>query len=110
MSWKDILKVDDEDYYKPSEWMQRTNRLFEGEEIPMDDEGRMVPLLSWKTQKERMWNEAGHEIVVDLELLLEEGKELPPWAVVENNKIKSIKTGDKFIEEATKDNYLLRME
>tara|TARA_R110002020_G_scaffold153171_1_gene332389 strand:+ start:30 stop:521 length:492 start_codon:yes stop_codon:yes gene_type:complete len=54
-------------------------------------------------RKKEDWNEAGYQIVMELEYALDEGKSLPNWAVVENGKINEKATKEKYINEATRD-------
>ena len=74
----------------------------------MADKGFYLPNLlnqdeKFIQRKKEDWKEAGHEIVMELESALNEGKSLPNWAVVENGKINERATKEKYINEATRD-------
>jgi len=78
-------------------------------DIIMANKGLYLPNLlnqdeRFIQQKKEDWDEAGHEIVMELGEMLEAGVQLPEWAVVENNEIHWSKTGKKYIEEATRKN------
>ena len=75
MSWKEILKSDD-DHKKDKRFIQR---------------------------KKETWDEDGHEILMELYEAIKQGASLPKWAVVKDGKLDDRATKEKYINEATRD-------
>jgi len=75
----------------------------------MDDKGFYLPNLldkdeKFKQQKRESWDEAGHEIMMELQEAIDRNIPLPSWAVLtKDGGLDERGTYEKFINEATRE-------